>query len=114
VEFQVPADHDAAEVGFFFHREPVAEIEPRFRRIGLPVFAATLENGDVVSVVVRPRNLGLITVSGSPRGFTQSGGNYGVLLVSDPKPGDALIITDIGGTSDGIVSSVTIANGLGS
>jgi hypothetical protein len=104
--YPVPANWDAAEIGFFYHRDPYEEMVDRFRRVGLPVFAASLDNGETVSMVVRPCRLGAVAVSGS---LGEGRSRFGVLLFDDPKPGEALIITDIGGISAGEGNSITIS-----
>jgi hypothetical protein len=43
----------AVEFGFYFSREKGPELEQKLSRIGKPLFATYLDNGDVVSMVTR-------------------------------------------------------------
>jgi hypothetical protein len=43
----------AMEVGFFYSREPVATLEPKFLETGTPVFWNHLDNGESVWIVMR-------------------------------------------------------------
>jgi hypothetical protein len=104
----------AIEVGFFLSRERMPELEARFLNIGHPIHSTDLDDGTVVSIVVRDMPFqrsdlpsqemldlapGRPLVSKEDLEIAGSKENLTMLFWNEPKDGEALIIYEVSGVS---------------
>jgi hypothetical protein len=103
---------EAAEIGFFYTREPSSSLGSKLKQVGIPMFHVELEDGEAVSIVVRRGTFDPAVLPtpemlnrAAMRKFTrdlEAAIDKPILtaaLWSDPKDGEALHVTEIGGVT---------------
>jgi hypothetical protein len=104
---------NAVEVGFFFSREDLINMEDRFLRIGKPILGTTLEDGTVVSVVVREiefdasvlpqqeklNNAACTVLSRELHQIEHEQGDFTGLFWTKPADGQTFFLYEIGGVA---------------
>jgi hypothetical protein len=103
---------EAAEVGFFFSREPASSLGPKMRRVGTPLLHCELDDGEAVSIVARRGTFDPVALP-SPEILSRAGMQpftrhleealdkpvLTALIYSDPRDGEALRVVEIGGVA---------------
>ena len=110
----------AIEFGFFFSREPQATAMPKFLQIGMPLVRTTLDNGEVVWVVVREIEFDRADIPSEERwagnvrfhdraAFLEPGAverDLTTTFWNSPNDGESLRVIEIGGVTASVQDGV--------